>query len=651
MAYIPDEKIDEIRTASDIADVVGEYVRLKRQGQNLFGLCPFHNEKSPSFSVNPEMGIFKCFGCGEGGDVFAFISKMEMVSFPEAARILAERAGIDIPESEAARERASETDAIYEALRTAARFYYFCLTRKERGAKALQYLKDRGFTADTIKQFGLGYAPDAWEALLSHAEEKHLSGEHLERAGLVLARKSGDGYYDRFRGRVMFPIFSHIGKVVGFGGRILDDEVDQPKYINSPETDVYHKSRVLYGLYQAKQAIRDAEEVVMVEGYTDVIALHQAGVQHVVASSGTSLTEGQVQVLDRYAQRILLLYDADSAGVTAMLRGINTIVEQGLAAYAVALPGDEDPDSYVQHQGAEAFRALLREKRQDFVAFMVAAAEAEGRMDTPEGAAQTMREVLGTIARMPDPLLQDRYLRRASDVLDVPEGRLERVLQEQRAEREEAEARKARRAPVPRMPPYDAPPPDDRDRGATAPDDETPTSASVTRAPRPQEEVLLALMLYHKTRLVEFVMGHMATDEFTEGPARTLVEKMLDMYEAEDTVRTEPFTSGAYGEPVRRLASEVLVDRYAPSANWKELKDITVPSKNEDPYRVAGDAMSRLKLLRVQDVMNDLSRRLQRHEEMDEDTEVRALQEKIARLTQVKRKIKNKDFIREELRA
>ncbi len=650
MAYIPDEKVDEIRASSDIADVVGEYVRLKRQGQNLFGLCPFHNEKSPSFSVNPEMGIFKCFGCGEGGDVFAFISKMEMVSFPEAARILAERAGIEIPESEAARERASETDAIYEALRTAARFYYFCLTREERGAEALHYLKDRGFTADTIKQFGLGYAPDTWDALLSHAEEKHLSGEQLERAGLVLARKSGDGYYDRFRGRVMFPIFSHIGKVVGFGGRILDDEVDQPKYINSPETDVYHKSRVLYGLYQAKQAIRDAEEVVMVEGYTDVIALHQAGVQHVVASSGTSLTEGQVQVLDRYAQRILLLYDADSAGVTAMLRGINTIVEQGLAAYAVALPGDEDPDSYVQHHGAEAFRTLLREKRQDFVAFMVSAAEAEGRMDTPEGAAQTMREVLATIARMPDPLLQDRYLRRASEVLDVPEGRLERVLKEQRAERDEAEARKARRrAPMPEMPPaYDAPPPDDRDRGAPEPDESrTPTA----RPPRPQEEVLLALMLYHKTRLVEFIMGHMATDEFTEGPARTLVEKLLEMYEAEDTVRTEPFTSGAHGEKVRRLASEVLVDRYAPSANWKELKDITVPPKNEDPYRVAGDAMSRLKLLRVQEVMNDLSRRLQRHEEMDEEAEVRSLQQKIARLTQIKRQIKNKAFIRDELRA
>lgn len=649
MAYIPDEKIDEIRAASDIADVVGEYVRLKRQGQNLFGLCPFHNEKSPSFSVNPEMGIFKCFGCGEGGDVFAFISKMEMVSFPEAARVLAERAGIEIPASEAARERASETDAIYEALRTAARFYYFCLTQEARGAEALQYLEDRGFTADTIKQFGLGYAPDAWDALLTHAEEKHLSGEQLERAGLVLARKSGDGYYDRFRGRVMFPIFSHIGKVVGFGGRILDDEVDQPKYINSPETDVYHKSRVLYGLYQAKQAIRDAEEVVMVEGYTDVIALHQAGVQHVVASSGTSLTEGQVQVLDRYAQRLLLLYDADSAGVTAMLRGINTVLEQGLAAYAVALPGDEDPDSYVRAHGAAAFRALLREKRQDFVTFMVAAAEAEGRMETPEDAAQTMREVLGAIARMPDPLLQETYLRRASEVLNVPEGRLERVLQEQRAERKDAQARKTRRAPVPEMPPYDAPPPDDRDRGATGPADESP--ARVSRAPRPQEEALLALMLYHKTRLVEFIMGHMATDEFTEGPARTLVDKMLEMYEAEGTVRTEPFTSGAYGEKVRRLASEVLVDRYAPSANWKELKDISVPAKNEDPYRVAGDAMARLKLLRVQDVMNDLSRRLQRHEEMEEDAEVRALQEKIARLTQIKRQIQNKAFIREELRA
>jgi len=647
VAYIPDEKIDEIRAASDIVDVVGEYVRLKRQGSNLFGLCPFHNEKSPSFSVNPEMGIFKCFGCGEGGDVFSFISKMEMVSFPEAARILAERAGIEIPQSDEARERASETDAIYEALRTAARFYYFCLTREDSGAKALAYLKDRGFSADTIKQFGLGYAPDQWDALLNHAEEKHLTAEQLEKAGLVLPRKSGDGHYDRFRGRVMFPIFSHIGKVVGFGGRILNGDTDQPKYINSPETDVYHKSRVLYGLYQAKQAIRDAEEAIMVEGYTDVIALHQAGVRNVVASSGTSLTDGQVKVLDRYAQRILLLYDADSAGIAAMQRAIHTVLDQGLAAYAVALPGDEDPDSYVQEHGSADFREMLKNERQDFVAFMVAAAHADGQMDTPEGEAQTMRDVLATIARMPDPLLQETYLRRASDVLGVPEGRLERVLREERADREEAEQRKSRRAPVPAAPPpYDAPPPDDADRGAPDPDESAPTP---TRKPRPQEEVLLALMLYHKTRLVEFIMGHMATDEFTEGPARTLVEEMLRMYEEDGKVRTDPFTRGDHGEAVQRLASEVLIDRYAPSVNWKELRDITVPPKNEDPFRVAGDAMARLKLLRVQAVMNDLSRQLRRHAEMEEDDEVRALQEKVSQLTQIKRQIQNKEFIREDM--
>ncbi len=634
MAYIPDEKIDEIRAASDIADVVSDYVRLKKQGSNLFGLCPFHNEKSPSFSVNPRMGIFKCFGCGEGGDVFSFISKIEMVPFPEAAEILADRAGIEIARTERDRERASEADAIYEALRIAARFFYFTLTEREEGEKALAYVRNRGFTDATIKKFGIGYAPDRWDGLIQHAESKHISAEQLEKAGLVIPRKNADGYYDRFRGRVMFPIFSHIGKVVGFGGRILDADVDQPKYINSPETNVYHKSRVLYGLSQAKQAIRDLEEVILVEGYTDVVALHQAGVEHVVASSGTSLTEGQASVLNRYAQRVVLLYDADEAGVTATLRGIRTLLEEGLAAYSVALPSDEDPDSYVQQHGADAFRTYVKRHRRDFIEFMVDVARREGRMDTPEGAAKTMREVLAAIARVPDDLLRETYLKRASTVLDVPEGRLHRVMNEQRSEHERKSS--SRRAPIP--------PPVEEDTSNESTSRKAPASD-----PSPPEELLISLMLQHGKRLIEYVMGHMAVEEFTAGPARDIVEALLEMYRNDD-IRTHRFTDGTFEGPMQRLATRVLADRYVPSSNWKDRKGIHVPEKNEDPFGAASDAMMRLKKRRVDEALEEARDEQKQYEEIDDQEEVRRLQKKVTRLVRIKQKVQNKAFIRDDLR-
>ncbi|MEX0746923.1 MAG: DNA primase, partial [Rhodothermales bacterium] len=240
---LPDETLQAIRDASDIVDVVGGYVQLKRKGSNYFGLCPFHSEKTPSFSVNSEMGIFKCFGCGAGGDVFEFVMRVENLAFPEAIRLLAEKAGIEIPEDSDEQERVGESEAVVSALRFAARFYYHTLTQTPEGRRPLDYLRKRGFSKEAIKRFGLGYAPDAWDALLNTARKQHISEEVLEKAGLIIPRKEAGGYYDRFRDRLMFPIVSHVGKVLGFGGRVLKGGSDQPKYINSPETQVYNKSR------------------------------------------------------------------------------------------------------------------------------------------------------------------------------------------------------------------------------------------------------------------------------------------------------------------------------------------------------------------------------------------------------------------------
>ena len=595
---IPDHKIEEIRAASDIVDVVSDYVRLKKRGSNHFGLCPFHNEKSPSFSVNPSMGIFKCFGCSAGGDVFQFIMRIESHSFPEAARMLAERAGIPLPEHDEEREQSSEMESIYHALRFAARFFYDQLTTTDAGKPALAYLTGRGFSPKTIKTFGLGYAPDEWDALLKEAESKHVEAETLEKAGLVLSRKDNSGYYDRFRGRVVFPIFSHVGKVLGFGGRILKADSDQPKYINSPETKVYNKSRVLYGLHHGKQAIRKSEEVILVEGYTDVISLHQAGVQNVVASSGTALTEEQVKTLGRYARRVLLLYDADAAGAGAALRGIDMVLAQGLTVYAIALPGGEDPDSFVREKGGEAFQEFARKHRQDFVAFIYALAQRNGRLDTPEGQAETMHDMLASLARIPDPLMQETFLRRASEVLGVPDMQLRPVLSQLIREQDRQTRRMERRqeaAPVA----YADDETGEEAGGGVAMEQEAPVMA---KDPLPAEEILIQLMLKHGTPLVEFILSHMALEEFTEGPSREIVSILLRMYQ-EDAVDPKQFFDGSMSEAVQSLAAGVMVDRYEPSANWQLKQNIAVPRKNEDSHKSAISAMTILKLERVREAI------------------------------------------------
>ncbi|MEM8559560.1 MAG: DNA primase, partial [Bacteroidota bacterium] len=353
---IPDSVIEDVRHAVDLVDVVGDYVRLRRSGVRFVGLCPFHNEKSPSFSVDPQKNLYYCFGCRRGGDLFKFVQEVEGMEFLETVRLLAGRAGIEIPEERGGpSEAASEREAIHNALRFAARFYYQQL-QTEAGQPGLDYYRQRGFTKQTITAFGLGFAPDRWDALTEAALAAHYTPEVLVKADL--AREGSRGIYDRFRGRAMFPIVSHVGKVLGFGGRIIPGvtppfkDGDPPKYINSSETPVYHKSEVLYGLRQAKQAIRGEGEALLVEGYTDVVSLHQAGVEHVVASSGTALTPQQVRLAGRYAQAVVLLYDADSAGLDAALRAIDLVLAEGLGVYAVALPDGADPDAFVQQFGA-----------------------------------------------------------------------------------------------------------------------------------------------------------------------------------------------------------------------------------------------------------------------------------------------------------
>jgi DNA primase len=650
---IPDEKIEEVRAAADIVDVANDYVQLKRSGSRFMGLCPFHNEDTPSFSIDPDKNLYYCFGCQNGGDVFKFVQEIEGVGFLEGVRMLAERYSIPLPEEEVDQEAANERESILHALRFAARFFYRQLTQTDRGQPALAYLRDRGYTPATIKEFGLGYAPNEWDALLTAAKDEQIDPDILEKAGLIIERNDGSGYYDRYRGRIIFPIFSHIGKVLAFAGRILDpdDDRDQPKYINSPETKVYHKKEVLYGLHQAKRSIRQTDEVLLVEGYTDVISLSQAGVENVVASSGTALTDEQVKALHRYAKRVLLLYDADEAGGRATMRGMDRVLEQGMGAYAVELPEGDDPDDYVQAHGGDDFAGYVEENRQDLPSFAYQRARRNGELETPEDRVQVQREIIESVAHIPDPNLRREYVIRTSEVVGVPDADLFRMLEEER-ERLEQQAKRRRQREAKRQeqaqeqaaepagagPTPQPPPPEEPPEEQSAPDPD------LVPEPLPEERLLLRLMLEHGRRMVEHVLGHMALDEFTEGPPRELVQVLVEMYQNGD-VQSERIAQGEYGDELANLYSGVTIDEHEASKNWAEQEDIPVPRPNDKPYAAAESAMKLLKLDRVNAAIDQVREQAYQATQAGDEDRMQKLQQKMMSLQELRKHVERGEFL------
>lgn len=362
--YYPDEIIEEIRVKNDIVDVISDYVKLKKQGSSYFGLCPFHNEKSPSFSVSPGKQMYYCFGCGAGGNVYTFIMEYENYTFPEAVKLLADRAGVDLPEmeySEEARKQADLKSVILEINKMAGQFYYFRL-KQEKGRTGYDYLTGRGLTPDTIKRFGLGYSGKYSGDLYRYLKQKGYSDDILRETGLF-GFDEKRGMYDKFWNRVMFPIMDVQNRVIGFGGRVMGDA--KPKYLNSPETRVFDKSRNLYGLNFARTSRRP--NLIVCEGYMDVIALHQAGFGNAVASLGTALTTQQAALMKRYTKEVLITYDSDEAGTKAALRAIPILKEAGLATKVVNMQPHKDPDEFIKSLGAEAFEERLSQARNSFL--------------------------------------------------------------------------------------------------------------------------------------------------------------------------------------------------------------------------------------------------------------------------------------------
>ena len=425
MAFIPEDKLLEIKDAASIEEVVGQYVKLESKGRNLLGLCPFHSETKPSFTVAPDKGIFYCFGCGAGGNAISFIMQYHRLSFPEAVQELAQRYGIPVSVKdmgpEGARQAKKRTTA-YEAVAAAAAFYASTLASSE-GAPGRAYLKKRGLTPEIIRSFQLGYAPDSWDALRRHFQSRGVPLELAQEVGLLMPRDRG-GYYDRFRNRIIFPIFDRQSRVIAFGGRTIGD--GEPKYLNSPESLLYSKGRTLYGLPQAAEALRHSGVALVVEGYLDLIALQVKGIANVLATLGTALTREQVRLLKSLADKVVLVYDGDAAGAKAMKRAFPLFAQENLAVRALALPGGLDPDDYARTQGVELFRNAWEAAQPWFTYLLEDLIATHG--DDIQGRVQVLEELRPYVQAIVDPVERDLWLKETSARLKVDEAVLRKSL-------------------------------------------------------------------------------------------------------------------------------------------------------------------------------------------------------------------------------
>jgi DNA primase len=425
---ISQNTIQEILSRIDIIDIVGGFVKLKKRGANYLGLCPFHNEKTPSFTVSPSKEIYKCFGCGRSGNAISFIMEHEKYSYVEALKWLANKYGIEIEEtftSDEQRQQIQTADSLYIINSFAQQFFSRQLFETEEGEDiGLSYLKERGFRGEIIKKFQLGYSPEQKDAFAREAIAKQYNPELLLKTGLVVRRN--EQLQDNYRGRVIFPVHNHSGKVLGFGARILKSNDKAPKYINTPENEIYVKSKILYGSYFARQAIDKTDECLLVEGYTDVISLHQSGIENVVASGGTSLTVDQLRLIKKYTNNLTIIYDGDAAGIKAALRGLDMALEEGLNVKLVLIPGNEDPDSYVNKVGPTVFREFIERNKRDFILFQLDVALKDAGSDSNKKA-EVVNQIAETISRInkaEDFTKQQDYIKQCSEILKIDESGL-----------------------------------------------------------------------------------------------------------------------------------------------------------------------------------------------------------------------------------
>lgn len=628
---IPPKQVQEILDATRIEDVIEDFVTLRRRGVNLIGLCPFHGERTPSFNVNPARNIFKCFGCGKAGDAITFLKEHENLTYPEALKWLARKYNIEIQEIERSPEQMAEAqlaDSLYIVNDFGLQHFQRQLFETDEGKSvALSYFRKRGLREETIRAFGLGYAPDERDLLLRTARGSGHNLELLKKVGLC----SQDGGRDFFRARVMFAIHNLSGKVAAFAGRTMSTEKTVPKYINSPETEIYVKNKILYGAFQAKKAIRQLDECLLVEGYMDVISLHQAGIENVVASSGTSLTEGQLQLIRRNTANLKILYDGDPAGIKAALRGLDLALEQDLNVKICLLPDGHDPDSYVQEFGGEQFTKFTTENAKDFIFFKTDLLLEETKGD-PIKRAGLVKDIVSSIAKIPDTIKRSVYLRECSTLLEVPEQALyseaNKLITNTLKKREEKAARQPSAASD--VPPASPPmfggdeffpadmggyfPPSEA--GELPPEWETPQSPNSTNerkagAEYQERDIVRLLILYGQHVLPEenISVGEYLLSDIEESlgdfdnPLYGKIAKECHAMLLEGRVFDQHYFIQHESGDVANLAIDLLAEPWEFSPNWEAMWNYPLQNQPMPERNFTADmrqALDRFKLKKVQ---------------------------------------------------
>jgi len=617
---IPKQTVDDILGAARVEEVVGEYVNLKKRGANLLGLCPFHNEKTPSFTVSPAKGIYKCFGCGKAGGAVNFLMDHEQFSYPEALRFLANKYNIEIEEREVTPEEqaaANEKESLFIVTKAAAIYFQDQLFNTENGrAIGLSYFKERGFREETIKNFKLGYSPDEWQAFTDFALDKGYKLEYLETTGLTIVK--GDKKFDRFKGRVMFPIQNISGTVIGFGGRTLKEEKKTAKYLNSPESEIYHKSRVLYGLHQARNAIVKAERCYLVEGYTDVISMHQAGVENVVSSSGTSLTEGQIRLIKRYTSNITLLFDGDEAGMKAAFRGVDMILGEGMNVKVLAFPEGEDPDTFAQKMSTEDLQTYLSENAHDFIRYKTNLLLKETG-DDPMKRAELIRDIVGSIALIPDPIARSVYIQECSDMMDIGEEALMSELNKVRRKKISTQLRRQQQEEQTSTDPL-----------LISSGKEKPSLANAVEIQ--EKDIIRSLIKFGdevilipqeqgekgeekvepiEATVAEFIVLELEQDglRFSKKLYQTIYELYKNAVENESSLDENHFVSNT-DKDISSFAIECLMEKYTLSLNWEEKHHIITVTEEEQLYNKVHKGLCSLRLMKIQEMLKNLQSQL-----------------------------------------
>lgn len=634
---IKQEVIDKVLETARIEEVVGDFVDLKKRGTSLIGNCPFHHEKTPSFHVSVSKGIYKCFGCGVGGDSLKFVMELEKFSYPEAIRYLADKYSIQIEEVERSPAQLAAQDkreSLYVLSAWASKFFTEQLWKTEMGQViGLNYFKERGYREDIIKKFELGYSPEEWTALVDKAQVAGFHPDYLAASGLAIERDD-KSLYDRFRGRVMFPIHNLTGRVIGFGGRTLKTDKKVAKYVNSPESEIYHKSDVLYGLNFAKKAIMEEDNCYLVEGYADVLSVHQAGVENVVSSSGTSLTTGQIKLISRFTKNVTILYDGDEAGIKASLRGTDMLLEEGLNVKVLLFPDGNDPDSYVQKFGATAFKDYVKSNQQDFIFYKTNILLRDANND-PVKRAEVIRDVVESIALIPDEIKVSVFIRECSSLLDIEERILLAELNKirlNRAKKADKDAARKTQSPPPNtgMPPFgmDGPPPDffmtDDERAGLPPIESVEQPAQLTSEILQEREIVRILINYGDylatwegdgdIPVAGLLLGNISDIEFKDKAAAYILNVYREAAEKYEIPDTKQFYSNS-DPAIADLAINCVASKYSLSENWNDDKrKIYVTQEYEHLKQLVVTAIYRIKKRKIEAEMHHIREEM-KHEQ------------------------------------